>query len=45
MRRLVDDPSERSDRVARGLRRARAFTWARCAEETERVYRIALGAS
>ncbi len=45
MRRLAEDPAERSDRAARGLARARAFTWARCAEETERVYRIALGAS
>lgn len=44
MRRLAEDPAERSDRAARGLERARAFTWARCAEETERVYRIALGA-
>jgi len=45
MRRLAEDPAERADRAARGLERARAFTWARCAEETERVYRIALAAT
>jgi alpha-1,3-rhamnosyl/mannosyltransferase len=45
MQRLADDPHERGDRAARGLARARSFTWARCAEETERVYRIALAAS
>jgi alpha-1,3-rhamnosyl/mannosyltransferase len=44
MHRLAEDPAERRDRAARGLERARAFTWARCAEETERVYRIALDA-
>jgi alpha-1,3-rhamnosyl/mannosyltransferase len=45
MQRLAEDPAERSDRAARGLARARGFTWARCAEETERVYRIALDAT
>jgi len=45
MHRLAEDPRERSDRAARGLERARNFTWARCAEETERVYHVALAAS
>ena len=45
MRRLAEDTRERSDRAARGLARARGFTWARCAEETECVYRIALDAT
>jgi alpha-1,3-rhamnosyl/mannosyltransferase len=45
MRRLAEDPEEHKDRAVRGLERARGFTWARCAEETERVYRIALDAT
>ncbi len=45
MRRLAEDPQERSDRASRGLERARNFTWARCAEETESVYRVALTAT
>lgn len=42
MHRLADDRAERATRAAAGVERARRFTWARCAEETERVYRIAL---
>jgi alpha-1,3-rhamnosyl/mannosyltransferase len=42
MRRIAEDPIERAVRSAAGLERARHFTWAKCAEETERVYRIAL---
>jgi glycosyltransferase involved in cell wall biosynthesis len=45
MRRLAEDPGERTDRGMRGLERARGFSWAHCAEETERVYRIALAAT
>jgi hypothetical protein len=45
MRRLAEDPGERRDRGVRGLERARGFSWAHCAEETERVYRIALAAT
>jgi alpha-1,3-rhamnosyl/mannosyltransferase len=42
MRRLAEDPIERAARAGAGVERARHFTWAKCAEETERVYRIAL---
>jgi glycosyltransferase involved in cell wall biosynthesis len=42
MRRIAEDPIERAVRAAAGVERARHFTWAKCAEETERVYRIAL---
>ncbi len=44
MQRLAEDSVERAARSAAGVERARRFTWARCAEETERVYRIALAA-
>jgi alpha-1,3-rhamnosyl/mannosyltransferase len=42
MQRLAEDAGERASRSRAGLERARQFTWGRCAEETERVYRIAL---
>jgi alpha-1,3-rhamnosyl/mannosyltransferase len=42
IRMLADDPIARAARGAAGVERARLFTWARCAVETERVYRIAL---
>jgi alpha-1,3-rhamnosyl/mannosyltransferase len=42
MRMLADDPTARATRAAAGVERAKHFTWARCAIETERVYRIAL---
>jgi len=42
MRMITEDPNARAARGAAGLDRARHFTWARCAIETERVYRIAL---
>jgi len=45
IRRLAEDPIERAARAAAGVERARHFTWTRCAEETERVYRIALAES
>jgi alpha-1,3-rhamnosyl/mannosyltransferase len=45
MRRLAEDPAERTERGARGVERARTFSWRRCAEETEGVYRVALSAS
>jgi alpha-1,3-rhamnosyl/mannosyltransferase len=45
MRRLAEDPGERRDRGVRGRERARGFSWAHCAEETERVYRVALAAT
>jgi alpha-1,3-rhamnosyl/mannosyltransferase len=45
MRRLAEDPGARADLGMRGLERARGFSWAHCAEETERVYRIALAAT
>jgi glycosyltransferase involved in cell wall biosynthesis len=37
--RLLDDAALRSDLAARGLRRAAAFSWERCARETLAVYR------
>jgi alpha-1,3-rhamnosyl/mannosyltransferase len=43
MRRLAEDSGERASRSQAGLERARQFTWGRCAEETERVYRLSLG--
>ena len=39
LRRLAGEPALRSDLVARGLRRAREFSWTRTAEATLRVYR------
>jgi alpha-1,3-rhamnosyl/mannosyltransferase len=42
IRMLADDPIARAARGVAGVERARQFTWARCAVETERVYRIAL---
>lgn len=40
--RLAGDPVLRSRLIARGVRRAEAFSWRRCAEETLRVYRRVL---
>jgi alpha-1,3-rhamnosyl/mannosyltransferase len=42
LRTLAEDPAAAAARGAAGVERARHFTWARCAIETERVYRIAL---
>jgi alpha-1,3-rhamnosyl/mannosyltransferase len=42
LRMLAEDPAAAAARGAAGVERARHFTWARCAIETERVYRIAL---
>jgi glycosyltransferase involved in cell wall biosynthesis len=39
---LAGDPSARQAAAARGLARAAAFTWARCAAETVAAYRLAL---
>ena len=41
LERLVHDATLRGDLIARGIARARQFTWARCAEETVAVYRAA----
>jgi len=42
IRMLAEDADARAARGAAGVERARHFSWARCAVETERVYRIAL---
>jgi len=41
--RACDDAQTRRFMVERGLARAREFTWARCAEQTLKVYEEALG--
>lgn len=41
LERLAHDATLRVDLIARGIARARHYTWARCAEETVAVYRIA----
>ena len=38
---ILGDPMARADWVQRGLQRAKAFTWAACAERTLAVYRSA----
>ena len=38
MRRLIDDPELSTALVARGIDRARRFSWARCASTTREVY-------
>jgi O-antigen biosynthesis alpha-1,3-rhamnosyltransferase len=43
MRRLLEDHSELARLRTAGLERAEQLTWRRCAEETLRVYRQALG--
>lgn len=43
IRRVTTDDDLRADLVRRGLSRAAAFTWRRCAEETEAVYRQVYG--
>lgn len=42
MRRLVQEPRLRQDRIAAGLARAATFSWPRCARETLEIYRSAL---
>lgn len=42
---LLDDEGLRSDLHRRGLERARAFSWQRCAAETLAIYRQLLGES
>jgi glycosyltransferase involved in cell wall biosynthesis len=39
---LATDPAARQDAAARGLARAAAFTWERCASETAAAYSRAL---
>jgi glycosyltransferase involved in cell wall biosynthesis len=39
--RVTSNPALQADLVRRGLNRAATFTWRRCAEETEAVYRSA----
>jgi len=41
--RVLGDTALRNDLAARGLARARSFTWERCAEATAAVYRDAIG--
>ena len=41
--RLLDDAALRADLAARGLRRAAAFSWERCARETLAVYTSVVG--
>jgi alpha-1,3-rhamnosyl/mannosyltransferase len=38
LERVLGDPAERAELAARGLARAREFSWRRCAEETVAVY-------
>jgi alpha-1,3-rhamnosyl/mannosyltransferase len=40
---LATDPAARRDAAARGLARAAAFTWERCADLTAAAYSRALG--
>lgn len=40
--RVLDDAALRSDLAARGVARAREFSWARCARDTLRVYEEAM---
>lgn len=40
---LARDPEQRADRRARGLARARQYTWERCARRTLDAYRATLG--
>ena len=42
IRTLLDDEHEAHKLIQRGLKRARQFTWERCAQETVAVYRQAL---
>lgn len=41
MQRVLDDDELRASLGARGVLRARSFTWTRCAEITREVYRVA----
>jgi glycosyltransferase involved in cell wall biosynthesis len=45
MTRVASDPSAADDLRRRGIARAAAFTWTRCAEQTLAVYEKALGAA
>jgi glycosyltransferase involved in cell wall biosynthesis len=38
MRRMMDEPSLRATLTQRGLARAKHYTWAACAEATQRIY-------
>lgn len=38
MRRMIDEPSLRAALTQRGLARAKHYTWAACAEATQRIY-------
>ena len=38
MRALIDDPGRRDELAQRGVERARAFPWRRCAELTRAIY-------
>jgi glycosyltransferase involved in cell wall biosynthesis len=42
LERVAQDAALRTDLAARGIERARNFTWTRCAEETVAVYRAAV---
>ncbi|MBY0232472.1 MAG: glycosyltransferase family 4 protein, partial [Gemmataceae bacterium] len=43
MRRVIEDDDWRAGLCAGGVERAARFTWERCAEDTEKAYRAALG--
>jgi len=45
MKRLASDDALRDALAARGVERARRFTWRECAEKTLRAYRDALSES
>ena len=44
MERLLEDEGYRAELRARGIERAKRFSWQRCAEETVAVYRRVAGA-
>ena len=42
MSRVLDEPSSFSDKISKGLERAKSFTWANCAEKTASIYKALL---
>ncbi len=43
--RVLTDEGLRNEMIAKGLQRAKEFTWERCARETLKVYEDVLGSS
>jgi len=44
LERVLEDAGWRAAAITRGIERARAFTWARCVDDTVAAYRVALAA-